>query len=242
MLAGPELSGVSQVPRGHRVAWGGVQVGVRSTHPSNGRPGSLEHMMTAGAWAAPTGLSTGHTGGCRCPHFHFPLGTEVGGPSSTTPAPGALSSTSPGSCRPALDAYDNVTLDVELARREGWCFGSKLVWGAYMAQERARAAEMGYEDPINPTYKATNAMYHRCAVLPHLGLLRAECQETGTEGGAWRGCWGWRCPTLLEPEAPSRSGGRMCLDHVLEELKHNAKAKVMVATHNKDSVRFTLCR
>nr|XP_054114921.1 proline dehydrogenase 1, mitochondrial-like [Callithrix jacchus] len=92
------------------------------------------------------------------------------------------------------DAYDNVTLDVELARREGWCFGSKLVWGAYMAQERARSAEIGYQDPINPTYEATNTMYHRC------------------------------------------------LDHVLEEVKHNARAKVMVATHNEDSVRFTLRR
>ncbi|KAF0872948.1 PROD dehydrogenase, partial [Crocuta crocuta] len=92
------------------------------------------------------------------------------------------------------DAYDNVTLDVELARREGWCFGAKLVRGAYMAQERARAAEIGYEDPINPTYEATNAMYHRC------------------------------------------------LNYVLEELKHNAKAKVMVASHNEDTVRFTLRR
>ncbi|XP_012631969.1 proline dehydrogenase 1, mitochondrial isoform X2 [Microcebus murinus] len=94
----------------------------------------------------------------------------------------------------ARDAYDNVTLDVELARREGWCFGAKLVRGAYMAQERARAAEIGYEDPINPTYEATNAMYHRC------------------------------------------------LDYVLEELKHNEKAAVMVASHNEDTVRFTLCR
>ncbi|XP_059751148.1 proline dehydrogenase 1, mitochondrial isoform X1 [Balaenoptera ricei] len=92
------------------------------------------------------------------------------------------------------DAYDNVTLDVELARREGWCFGAKLVRGAYMAQERARALEIGYEDPINPTYEATNAMYHRC------------------------------------------------LNYVLEELKHNARAAVMVASHNEDTVRFTLCR
>uniref|UniRef100_A0AAA9TE69 Proline dehydrogenase n=1 Tax=Bos taurus TaxID=9913 RepID=A0AAA9TE69_BOVIN len=92
------------------------------------------------------------------------------------------------------DAYDNVILDVELARREGWCFGAKLVRGAYMAQERARALEVGYEDPINPTYEATSAVYHRC------------------------------------------------LDYVLEELKHNARAAVMVASHNEDTVRFTLRR
>ncbi|XP_056677346.1 proline dehydrogenase 1, mitochondrial [Monodelphis domestica] len=92
------------------------------------------------------------------------------------------------------DAYDSVSVDVELARREGWCFGAKLVRGAYMAQERERAAQVGYEDPINPTYAATNAMYHRC------------------------------------------------LNYVLEEIKHNNSASVMVASHNEDSVRFTIQR
>uniref|UniRef100_A0AAQ6ABE8 Proline dehydrogenase n=1 Tax=Amphiprion ocellaris TaxID=80972 RepID=A0AAQ6ABE8_AMPOC len=90
------------------------------------------------------------------------------------------------------EAYDNVTVDVELSRREGWYFGAKLVRGAYMYQERARAQEIGYEDPINPDYEATNRMYHRC------------------------------------------------LDYVLEEIEHSRKANVMVATHNEDTVKFTL--
>ncbi|XP_065548572.1 proline dehydrogenase 1, mitochondrial isoform X4 [Lathamus discolor] len=90
------------------------------------------------------------------------------------------------------EAYDNVTVDVELSRREGWHFGTKLVRGAYMEQERERAAQIGYEDPINPTYEKTNEMYHRC------------------------------------------------LDYILEEIKHSRKASVMVASHNEDTVKFTL--
>uniref|UniRef100_A0A8D0F6C3 Proline dehydrogenase n=1 Tax=Strix occidentalis caurina TaxID=311401 RepID=A0A8D0F6C3_STROC len=92
------------------------------------------------------------------------------------------------------EAYDNVTVDVELSRREGWCFGTKLVRGAYMEQERERAAQIGYEDPVNPTYEKTNEMYHRC------------------------------------------------LDYILEEIKHSRKANVMVASHNEDTVKFTLRR
>ncbi|KAM4649092.1 proline dehydrogenase 1, mitochondrial isoform 5-T5 [Amazona ochrocephala] len=94
----------------------------------------------------------------------------------------------------AKEAYDNVTVDVELSHREGWHFGTKLVRGAYMDQERERAAQIGYEDPINPTYEKTNEMYHRC------------------------------------------------LDYILEEIKHSRKANVMVASHNEDTVKFTLRR
>ncbi|KAM7415743.1 hypothetical protein PAMA_018010 [Pampus argenteus] len=72
------------------------------------------------------------------------------------------------------DAYDNVTMDVELSRREGWHFAAKLVRGAYMYQERERAEEIGYEDPINPDYESTNRMYHRCLdyVLDEIALKR----------------------------------------------------------------------
>uniref|UniRef100_A0A3Q0SWS9 Proline dehydrogenase n=1 Tax=Amphilophus citrinellus TaxID=61819 RepID=A0A3Q0SWS9_AMPCI len=72
------------------------------------------------------------------------------------------------------EAYDNVTMDVELSRREGWHFAAKLVRGAYMYQERERAEEIGYEDPINPDYESTNRMYHRCLdyVLDEIALNR----------------------------------------------------------------------
>ncbi|XP_049906063.1 proline dehydrogenase 1, mitochondrial [Epinephelus moara] len=72
------------------------------------------------------------------------------------------------------EAYNNVTMDVELSRREGWGFAAKLVRGAYMYQERERAKDIGYEDPINPDYESTNIMYHRCLdyVLDEIALNR----------------------------------------------------------------------
>lgn len=45
------------------------------------------------------------------------------------------------------------------AERNGYILGAKLVRGAYMEKERARAREHGYESPIHPTKAATDDAY-----------------------------------------------------------------------------------
>ncbi|CAO3672501.1 unnamed protein product [Umbelopsis ramanniana] len=58
------------------------------------------------------------------------------------------------------EAQSKLAIDVELARREGFVFGAKLVRGAYMVSERKRAAELGIPSPICDTLQDTHNSYN----------------------------------------------------------------------------------
>lgn len=49
----------------------------------------------------------------------------------------------------------------QAAEQRGFIFGIKLVRGAYMERERARAAERGYPSPIQPDKESTDSDYDR---------------------------------------------------------------------------------
>ncbi|CAH8528108.1 unnamed protein product [Schistosoma turkestanicum] len=60
------------------------------------------------------------------------------------------------------EALESLSQDLNHAATENFYFGAKLVRGAYMDQERARAKELGYEDPICANFNATTTMYELC--------------------------------------------------------------------------------
>nr|ANS11602.1 proline dehydrogenase 2-like MW protein [Saccoglossus kowalevskii] len=62
-------------------------------------------------------------------------------------------------------AHSNICRDIAMAEKLGFTFGVKLVRGAYNDTERLRSKEMGYEDPINQDYEATNIMYNKSLTM-----------------------------------------------------------------------------
>lgn len=62
---------------------------------------------------------------------------------------------------------------IAIAREKGFYAGVKLVRGAYMEKERARALEMNYPSPIQPDKEATDRDYNHALSfsLDHLGKL-----------------------------------------------------------------------
>jgi proline dehydrogenase len=77
-----------------------------------------------------------------------------------------------------MESYDR-------AIANGFKLGAKLVRGAYMEKERARARKMGYESPINRDKKQTDDLYNmalRFCVdhIEHIGLCNASHNADST--------------------------------------------------------------
>lgn len=59
------------------------------------------------------------------------------------------------------DSFSLLSADLSVAVRERFCFGVKLVRGAYMDKERKLANEQSYPDPIHQSWESTNHSYHQ---------------------------------------------------------------------------------
>ncbi len=71
------------------------------------------------------------------------------------------------------DRLQFLTESYDRAQKEGFLLGAKLVRGAYMEKERARAQEMNYPDPINADKVATDDLYNTALrfCIDHLDTL-----------------------------------------------------------------------
>lgn len=70
-----------------------------------------------------------------------------------------------------VDAVPRLTLELFRAEREGYLQSVKLVRGAYMHQERARAAQLGYSDPIHRKLNCGVSFIISFTIVPHVQPL-----------------------------------------------------------------------
>lgn len=120
-------------------------------------------------------------------------------------------------------AYDQLRKDLAMSRRENFFFGAKLVRGAYMDQERARAAKLGYMDPINESFEATTVMYEKTLCFL-MGEIERELK-------------------LARPLSPQQSAAEQASSDEVEVMlnaMNSRRISIMVASHNEDTVRFAL--
>jgi proline dehydrogenase len=75
--------------------------------------------------------------------------------------------------------------EIEIARKEGFHYGVKLVRGAYMEKERERAAKMGYPSPIQPNKTASDGDFNSALelILSNIDIM-ALCSGSHNEESA----------------------------------------------------------
>ncbi|TFJ96561.1 short-chain alcohol dehydrogenase [Platysternon megacephalum] len=117
------------------------------------------------------------------------------------------------------DCLARLGADAALAERQGFCFGVKLVRGAYLEQERRLAREGGYPDPLHPTWEATNHSYQHCLDLllelvsrdgQRCQLIVASHNETSVSHAVRR----------MEELGIAKDGGAVCFGQLLGMCDH----------------------
>lgn len=71
---------------------------------------------------------------------------------------------------------------------DGYLLGAKMVRGAYMEKERARAQEKGYPSPINPDKAATDAMFNQAIefCVDHYEKMASCCATHNAESSLYQ--------------------------------------------------------
>jgi proline dehydrogenase len=120
------------------------------------------------------------------------------------------------------DRLSYLSGEIEMARKEGFHYGVKLVRGAYMEKERARAAANGYPSPIQPDKATCDADFNKALEQIVLNIdCMALCSGSHNENSALI------LTQLMEKYAIDKNDGRIYFaqllgmsDHISYNLAH----------------------